>query len=85
MQHIKLAITRTNSRSKPTASATINTTEPASAHTNARIDCDNVLLEHEHVTAYVTRSGNKVYCNIVTSFVRTNRGIPLNQCLFVLI
>lgn len=26
-----------------------------------------------------------MYCNVITSFVHTNGGIPLNECLFVLI
>lgn len=49
-------------------------------HTNTHIAPQN-----EHVTTYVTHSVNKMYCNTITAFVQTNRGIPLDQCLFVLI
>lgn len=56
-------------------------------NTNTHIDCDIIplLLKDEYVTAYITRSGNKMYCNIITAFVQTNWGIPLNQFLFVCI
>uniref|UniRef100_A0A8C4DJ37 Erlin-1 n=1 Tax=Dicentrarchus labrax TaxID=13489 RepID=A0A8C4DJ37_DICLA len=86
MQHIKLPMTRTNSRSKPTTSDTIYTNRSPSVHTQTHIHRDNILLllKDEHVTAYVSRSGNKMYCNVITAFVRTNGGIPLYECLFVL-
>lgn len=54
MQHIKLPITKTNSRSKPTTTDTINA-GPAPAHTNTHIDYNRILLllKDKHVTAYV--------------------------------
>lgn len=79
MQHIKLPIITTNSRSRPTANDTINT-GPAPAHTNTYIDCKTYPFIAQ---GQACNSIHQVDCNIITVFVWTNRGIPLNQCLFV--
>lgn len=90
MQHIKLPIARTSSRSKPTTSDTIKTTRRPSVQ---RTHNPTHWLPQYSFTAQGWACnficppllGNKMYCNVITSFVQANGGIPLNECLFVLI
>lgn len=91
-QHIKLAMTSDKSRRKPTTSDTISTTRLDSTKTDTQIQLISTnyveipfFLKDGHVRTHVTCSGNKMHCNIVTTFVQTNREIPLHHCLFVLI